>query len=263
MPAINNIKRLVKPALARLVAQIRRPTDEISSSGSCYCPICESRVQSFLPFGDPPRASARCPICGSLERHRLDWLYFKEKTDLFDGAAKKMLHIAPEKFLAGKFSEISNLDYLSADLSSLRAMVKMDITAINYPANSFSIIYCSHVLEHVADDRKAIAEFYRVLSPGGWAVLQVPIMAQETYENPAIIEPGERKKHFGQWDHVRRCGPDYVERIREAGFAVQVFRGTDLAPKADCAMMGFDPNRLIFSCRKPLSGGNNLQNGGV
>ncbi|MFH7321145.1 class I SAM-dependent methyltransferase [Desulfurivibrio sp. D14AmB] len=179
------------------------------------------------------------------------------KTDLFDGTTKKiMLHIAPEKFLAGKFCEINNLDYLSADLSSPRAMVKMDITAINYPANSFSIIYCSHVLEHVVDDRKAIAEFYRVLSPGGWAVLQVPIMARETYENPAIIEPEERKKHFGQWDHVRRCGPDYVERISEAGFAVQVFRGTDLAPKADCAMMGFDPNRLIFSCRKPLSDGN-------
>ena len=250
--AINSIKRFVKPTLIRLVSPIRRPIAKaLHAFGMHYCPICESNVRRFLPTGDPPRANARCPVCGSLERHRLDWVLFTKQTDLFDGSNKKMLHIAPEECLSTRFRRIENLDYLSADLSNPRAMVQMDITNINYPDNSFSVIYCSHVLEHIPNDRKAIAELYRVLCQDGWAVLQVPITAERTYEDPAIIEPEERKKHFGQWDHVRRCGPDYVERMRSAGFVAHVLRATDLMTEADCARMGFQSDRLIFFCRKP------------
>jgi len=251
MNAIDNIKRLVNPGLNRLVSSIRRPiTKALHASGTHYCPVCESNVRRFLPFGDPLRANARCPVCDSLERHRLDWVLFTTQTDLFSGSHKKMLHIAPEEFVSARFRRIENLDYLSADLSSPRAMVRMDITNINYPDNSFSVIYCSHVLEHVPNDRKAIAELYRVLCPDGWAVLQVPITAERTYEDPTIIEPEERKKHFGQSDHVRCCGPDYVERMRAAGFAAQIFRATDLLTEADCSRMGFQSDRMIFFCRK-------------
>lgn len=252
MNSISNIKRFTKATLVRLISPLhRRISKALNASGTHYCPVCESNVHRFLPFGDPPRANARCPICGSLERHRLDWMLFTKQTNLFNGSNKKMLHIAPEEFLSARFRRVENLDYLSADLDSPRAMVQMDITDIRYPDNSFSVIYCSHVLEHIPNDRKAIAELYRVLCPGGWGVLQVPITAERTYEDAAIVEPAERKKHFGQSDHVRRCGPDYIERMRSAGFDAQVMRATNLVTEADCARMGFQSNRLIFFCRKP------------
>lgn len=157
-----------------------------------------------------------------------------------------MLHVAPERFLTTIFREIKNLDYLSADLNNPLAMVKMDVTKINYPDDTFSVIYCSHVLEHIPKDREAIAELYRVLRQDGWAVLQVPITVDKTYEDPTIVEPEEREKHFGQQDHVRRCGLDYAERIRAAGFIVDILRATDLINELDCSKLGFKPNRVIF-----------------
>jgi ubiquinone/menaquinone biosynthesis C-methylase UbiE len=161
-----------------------------------------------------------------------------------------MLHVAPEAFLETRFRRIRNLDYLSADLKSPRAMVKMDITSINYRDNTFSVIYCSHVLEHVPDDHKAIAEFYRILKPDGWAVLQVPITSETTYEDPEITDPYERKKYFGQWDHVRRCGPDYIEHMRSAGFFAECLHSTDVLEVAGCKKMRIQEEQLIFLCRK-------------
>ncbi len=219
----------------------------LNAGGKYYCPVCESNVRRFDPAGDPPRANARCPVCGSLERPRLDWQLLTKRTDLFDGSPKTMLHVAPEKFLEARFRRIKNLDYRSADLNSSKAMVQMDITNINYPDNTFSVIYCSHVLEHIPNDRKAMAELHRVLKQDGWAVLQVPITAEKTYEDPAITEPEERKKHFGQWDHVRRCGPDYIDRMISAGFVAESLSAIDLVKESDCATMGFEPGRLCFS----------------
>lgn len=251
MNAIKKIKPFVWAYLIRPMLVFRTLIRKIIyTGGKQYCPICERHVRRFLPFGDPPRAHARCPICGSLERHRLDWLLFGKNTDLFDGTSKTMLHVAPEEFLATRFRRIKNLDYLSADLNSAKAMVQMDITDINYPDNAFSVIYCSHVLEHVPNDHKAIAEFYRVLKQDGWAVLQVPITTDKTYEDPAITEPKDRKKHFGLWDHVRRCGPDYIERMKSAGFIVELLYATDVVKESDCARMGIQPGRSIFFCRK-------------
>jgi ubiquinone/menaquinone biosynthesis C-methylase UbiE len=192
-----------------------------------------------------------CPVCGSLERHRLDWIFFARRTDIFDGTAKMMLHIAPEEFLSARFSAIDGLEYVSADLHNPRAMLQMDITDIDFPDDHFSVIYCSHVLEHVPDDRKALAELYRVLRPGGWAALQVPVSGRRTYENRTIIAPEDRQKHFGHREHVRRCGRDYVKRMRSAGFVVEVLRATDVVTEEKCARMGFRPGRIIYFCRKP------------
>lgn len=254
MYRLRRIKSVIKSMFTHIMMPVRRPIAKaLHASGSCYCPVCESNVRRFLPFGNPPRAHARCPVCGSLERHRLDWLFMKEQTNLFDGFVKKMLHVAPEEFFSKRFRIIKNLDCLSADLQNPRAMVRMDITDIHYPDNSFAVIYCSHVLEHIPDDRKAIAELYRVLGQDGWAVLQVPITVERTYEDPSITSPKERKKHFGQSDHVRRCGPDYVQRLESAGFKVRVLRAIDLVTEADCARMGFQPERLVFCCRKASS----------
>src|ERR1700730_5259211 len=112
-----------------------------------YCPCCKAHLRRFAPFGLVPRPEAQCPLCGSLERHRLISLYFIKKTNLFDGRAKKMLHVAPEPQLSQLFQNVDSMDYLSADLSAPDAMVKMDITDIQYPGDTFDVIYCSHVLE--------------------------------------------------------------------------------------------------------------------
>lgn len=253
MSAILKIKRFVKPAFLRLTSPIRLPIAKAlyaSASGPHYCPVCEGRIRRFLPYGEPPRKHALCPLCGSLERHRLDWEFFVRETDLFDGSPKTLLHIAPEPFLTEQFRQIQDLAYVSADIRMPEAMVHMDITNISYPDGHFSVIYCSHVLEHIPNDEDAIAELFRVLSPGGWAVLQVPITSERTYENPEITSPDERKKHFGERSHVRSCGPDYVDRLRSAGFVAQVFDAASLLSVSGCVRMGIQPDRLIFYCEK-------------
>jgi len=98
----------------------------------------------------------------------------------------------------------------------------MDITNIPYEDNSFGVILCSHVLEHIPDDRKAMRELYRVLKPGGWAILQVPIIRDKTFEDFSITKPEDRERVFGQWDHVRAYGKDYRDRLEKAGFKVRV-----------------------------------------
>lgn len=187
-----------------------------------YCPICNKSSRKFLNAGIMHRKDVRCPYCNSLERHRFSWLFLTNKTKILD-KNNKILHIAPEKCLETKFKEIFGKNYLSADLYS-HAMVKMDITNIQYPDNSFDFIYCSHVLEHVLDDKKAIKEFYRIIKKNGSAILNVPITTIKTFEDPTITDPEERLKIFGQKDHVRRYGLDYVDRLEEAGFKVQVIK---------------------------------------
>jgi ubiquinone/menaquinone biosynthesis C-methylase UbiE len=127
----------------------------------------------------------------------------------------------------------------------------MDVTDIKYPDESFDVVYCSHVLEHVQEDKKAMREFYRILKRDGWAILLVPITAEETFEDPSIIESQERLKAFGQEDHVRRYGPDYVSRLREAGFRVEVTKVHDLVQQDEAIRMGLTPaSGEIYFCTK-------------
>lgn len=131
-------------------------------------------------------------------------------------------------------------------------MVKMDITNIQYPAEYFDVILCSHVLEHVPDDRKAMREFWRTLKPTGWAILLVPIMAEVTFEDPTIVDPQERLIAFGQEDHVRKYGRDYIDRLREAGFKVTVTTVADIAPDQESAQrMGLtaDSGEIYYCTR--------------
>lgn len=185
------------------------------------CPCCNGHFRRFLPGRAGPNTI--CPRCNSFHRHRLIWLYLKNKTSLFSENLK-VLHVAPEYWFKKKFKNMCNLDYISADLSSTLAMVKMDITNITYEDNYFDVILCNHVLEHVMDDRKAMQEFLRVLKLSGWAILQVPIHHEldKTFEDPKIISPEERKRMFGKDDHVRKYGRDYKDRLEEVGFTVKV-----------------------------------------
>jgi len=164
-----------------------------------------------------------------------------------------MLHVAPEEAFRSRFSKNLGKGYLTADLYNPSAMVKMDITDIQYPDETFDVIYCSHVLEHVPDDKKAMREFYRVLKPEGWAVLLVPILDGQTYEDPSITDPQERLKAFGQEDHVRKYGTDgvYLDRLKETGFHVEIIQPSDFLDDKQIEKMGItDAAQDIYYCTK-------------
>lgn len=173
-----------------------------------------------MPYGRlKPRENALCPNCLSLERHRLMWLYLKEKTTFFKEQLH-VLHIAPEACFIRRFEKQHGDRYITADIESPLAKVKMDIHAIPFPENTFDVVLCNHVLEHVRDDIQAMREIHRVLKPNGFAILQVPFfnpVGDHTFSDDTITDPREREKIFGQSDHVRKYGYDYPERIRAAG----------------------------------------------
>jgi len=249
MTALKSVAKAVVPA--RYHRALRQGFERFWHLGLArYCPCCGAHVRAFETYGASQRPGAMCPVCGSLERHRMTYLYLREKTDLLDGRPKRLLHVAPEPQLSRLFQTVKNLDYLSADLRSPRAMVKMDVTAIQFPDDSFDVIYCSHVLEHVPDDRKAMREFYRVLKPGGWAVLLVPITADATFEDPTITSPEERLRLFGQRDHLRRYGPDYKDRLAEAGFSVTVEGYVRELDEATVRRFGLLASEDVYVCRK-------------
>ena len=186
------------------------------------CPVCEKSFRKFLPYGRKARENALCPSCLSLERHRLMWLFLKDKTDFFQ-SSKKILHIAPEICFIDRFESIHKENYITADIESPLAKIKLDVHEMPFPDNSFDVIFCNHVMEHVKDDIKAMSEIYRVLKPDGFAIIQIPEfhpMSEKTYEDDSITDPKEREKHFGQNDHVRLYGKDYPDRLRSVGFVV-------------------------------------------
>lgn len=183
-----------------------------------YCPVCDRLSSAFLEFGRKRRPDARCPGCGSLERHRLVWRYFQCRTDLLDGRVKRMLHVAPEACFAPILGRALGDGYVTADWSRPGAMMRMDVCAMPYPDGAFDVVYCSDVLEHVVDDHRALAEFHRVLKADGWAVLLVPVTVSRTVEDPSVTDPAERRRRYGQEDHVRRYGPDFADRLTDKNF---------------------------------------------
>jgi SAM-dependent methyltransferase len=185
------------------------------------CVLCGSEWRAFGPLGGGP--NRQCPRCFSLERHRLLWLYLeRERGELF-ATDNRVLHIAPEQSLQKRLRALPRLDYLSGDLDSRLADVRLDVTDLSFPDASFDVVICNHVLEHVLDDRRAMSELYRVLRPGGWGVAMVPDVEKETtFEDPTAVTPEQRLALFGQADHVRRYGRDYVQRLESVGFRVSV-----------------------------------------
>ena len=187
------------------------------------CPVCGARYRKFLPYGYvQSRPNALCPRCLSLERHRLLWLYLTRETDLLR-TFPRTLHVAPEvcilRHLKPHFAAHADR-YVTADLESPLADLHFDVQQIPLPDASFDAVICNHLLEHVADDRQALREFYRVLRPGGWGILLSPVdrSRPRTFEDDTIVDPAERTRIFGQYDHRRIYGLDYVGRLREAGF---------------------------------------------
>lgn len=195
----------------------------MSYDNKYHCPVCGGQFRFLLPNKAKTRLNAVCPRCRSYERHRLVWLYLKNRTNLFQ-AKLRILHCAPEKCFWQRFMKMQNLHYISVDLSAPRAMLKMDITNAAFRDNTFDCILCLHVLEHIEQDVKVIKELYRVLKYGGWAILQVPIEGNATFEDMSIQTPAGRLKYFDQEDHVRKYGFDFKDRLIAAGFTVNVDR---------------------------------------
>jgi SAM-dependent methyltransferase len=214
-----------------------------------FCPICDTWDRDFQTFGLVPRANARCPSCRSLERHRLVWWFFRQRTDLFQPFRKKMLHFAPIDLMSSRLSRLDHLEHVTADLMQ-PAMVKLDITAIPFVDRSFDVVYCSHVLEHVPADRKAMRECHRVLKASGWAVFMVPLCGTPTVEDPSVSDPKERERLFGQWDHVRKYGPDFAERLTEAGFTVVRYSADEIAGTERSRLAIRQDESPLFYCRR-------------
>lgn len=204
--------------------------------GNTYTdPIDGKGYRSFLPYGyEKQRENVLAPGTLSLERHRLLWLYLKNETDFFT-APKKVLHFAPEQAFYKRFRKQQNLEYTTTDLESPLADVKADICNLPFEDNSFDIILCNHVLEHIPDDTTAMHELYRVLKPGGMGIFQIPqdLKRKDTFEDNSITDPRERAAIFGQYDHVRVYGRDYFDKLRSIGFTVEEVDYTGkLAPEA-------------------------------
>jgi len=183
------------------------------------CNIC-GQNDLFRPIGWPLRPEAVCPHCGSLERHRLFKLWIDDNRERIVG--KRILHFAPEAAISNLVRPLTK-GYTTADIATGHDL-QLNIEKIELPDQSYDLILCSHVLEHV-DDHAALADLHRILVIGGVALLMTPIVEgwAKTYENDAITEPNDREIHFGQEDHVRYFGSDFRDRIRHAGFGLDEF----------------------------------------
>jgi SAM-dependent methyltransferase len=254
------LQRRYRPYIARLYRPPLRPPLSLLYRGDrVECPCCGQRARKFMPTVLPVgrnRPNARCPNCGARDRQRYLWLYLERRTNLLVDRLR-VLHFAPERIFEEWLSSRPNLDYVSTDLERERAMVKADITDLPFPDGSFDVILCSHVLEHVVDDRKAMRELHRVLRPGGWALVLVPIDfgRTETFEDPTILEPADRQRVFGQDDHVRVYGCDFSARLEEAGFTVRVEDFTNELSESETRRYGLRPRRPdLHLCLKDAAG---------
>ena len=244
------IRYVPRPLLQRISPFVMKVFAQMNSGKDVTCPVCKHSYKKFLPYGRIARANALCPNCLSLERHRLMWLFLQEKTDFFT-APLRVLHVAPEHCFIERFEGLKNLDYITADIESPLAKVKMDVHEIPFPENSFDVVFCNHVLEHVEDDIRACAEFNRVLKPDGWGILQSPVYPiKKTLEDNTITDPAERERIFGQRDHVRKFGKDYAERLRKSGIKIEENQFVKEISSEVVKQNALPREEVIFVCRK-------------
>lgn len=248
------LNTIPRPFLIK-ISYIVRPLLAFFMKGNTYTdPIDGRSFRSFLNYGyGRQRKNVMSPGTLSLERHRLLWLYLKHETDFFS-APLKVLHFAPEQAFYKRFRKLKNLNYITTDLRSPLAAIKADICDLPFKANEFDVILCNHVLEHITDDKKAMQELYRIMKPGGWGIFQIPqnLNSAHTLEDHTITDPKERTRLFGQYDHVRRYGRDYFDRLRTVGFTVdEVHYSKKLDPDLVKRYV-LSKTEIIPVCHKPV-----------
>jgi SAM-dependent methyltransferase len=214
------------------------------------CPICGHGFDAFAPAWNRP--DALCWRCGSHERHRAQWLLLQARPGMLAGA-RALLHFAPEYCLRGRLEEATRrggVRYDTADLDPAGVDLQLDITRMTLPDGACDAVLCSHVLEHVPDDGAAMRELRRVTAPGGWCVVMVPLDtdAAATYEDPSIVTPEAREAAFLQHDHVRRYGRDIEDRLKDAGFDVEVVRPLEEFGEPAVRRAGLLPGDWMYVC---------------
>lgn len=235
----------------------------LSHTGDKFsCNYCGSSHSAFLPDGAGfevidrlqvrnagIRENCLCPKCLSKDRERTIKLFIEKQLQL--EPQMSVLHMAPEKNLSRWLAQQSK-SYFDGDLNPKHASHIVDITNIPFDEGTFDAVICNHVLEHIPDDILAMGELYRVLKPGGWAILQVPIgMALDsTYEDMSITTEADREVHFGQFDHVRIYAMDYVDRLRSVGFRVDVIPPSQYLDEKEIEQYSLLRDEEIFLCRK-------------
>jgi SAM-dependent methyltransferase len=240
-----------------MIYSLRRAIKRIVFGGKkYYCPCCATGLRKLNDIS-PNRLNAECPVCLSRERGRLLWLFFERETGIFKGNIK-LLHVAPEMQFSLRFSEFKNIEYIGVDMftegytSYHKSTQYADITDLkNFTDNTFDYIICSHVLEHVPADLKAMTELRRVVKPGGHAYILIPqdLTKQETNEDPSIVTPEQRAKYFGQYDHVRMYGLDFTDRLMKAGFKVSVIDYVKKLSSTEIEKFRLR-SELIYDCTK-------------
>jgi SAM-dependent methyltransferase len=249
-------RRTYRSLLNRVYTRpLRPPLSWLYRGDRVTCPICEGTFRAFTPKVKPVgpnRPNAKCPHCGASERHRHLWLYLVNRTNLFSDRLR-VLHFAPEWPIEKRLRRSTNLEYTSADVEPDRAMATVDIMDIQWPEGTFDVALCSHVLEHVADDRQALSELYRILRPGGRAIVLVPIdyEREQTFEDESVVSPAERERLFWQVDHVRLYGRDFTARLEQAGFTVTVESYRPEPARDVMRRYGLRDQDEIYVCTKP------------
>jgi SAM-dependent methyltransferase len=242
-------KKSILPSLLDMLLAVR----SLLFIGRRYtCPCCGWKLRAFTRGGTSLKVRQRgyCPRCNSKARHRRDWLFLEQKTDLFVDHLR-LLEVSPKYSLSRRFVRMPNLEYVGVDLRiHPNVSARMDITAIAVRSKTFDAVICIHVLEEITEDHQAIRELFRVIRPGGWALITVPTqLDQKTYEDPTITDPQERERAFGELAHVRIYGHDLVERLEACGFQVKLDLGIDVDAQTK-EKYGLNDDENIFYCTK-------------
>ena len=209
---------------------------------------CSCCGRTFSLFLFSPYLTARCPFCLSIERYRLLCRYLERETD-FGGRPARVLDIAPMWCFQEFCRARGEIDYVSVDISSPLAMRHMDIRALDFADERFDWLFCYHVLEHIDDDMAALRELYRVLKPGGRAIIQVPIEVESTVERSSLGRADQIR--LLRWpDHLRAYGKDFAERPRAAGFRVEICAYVRGFNPGEIKRYGLDPGEDLYICHR-------------
>ena len=225
------------------------------------CPVCGWHFRKMKPskgsyyikgqLVDSYTENSICPRCNSGMRHRFVFTFLVNNINILQSRIK-LLHFSAEPPISRLLKRQSNIEYITCDVNPARDAIKVDMTDIQFPDATFDAIISIHVLEHIRDDVKAINELYRILKPGGWALIAVPTYGDTTFEIPGLDYEG-RMKMYGIGDHMRLNGLDLKTKLSDAGFSVDVFSFDDVPGRyidRNVTSPHVESDKYLFFCTK-------------